>query len=100
LSDVEKDKGGETVFPLAKDEKAPTENCCDESACPNALRIHPKKGDAVLFYNLQEEGHHDGINVDHRTLHEACPVTEGEKWSAKYWVRNKRVNGKLYSGTW
>lgn len=58
LSDVE--KGGATVFPYLK------------------LRVEPKKGSAVFWYNLKHSGY-----ADPRTLHSGCPVLLGSKWVAK-----------------
>ena len=41
----------------------------------------PKKGSAVLFYNLLPDG-----NGDDLALHAALPCNEGEKWLANFWV--------------
>jgi len=60
------------------------------------LNIKPKKGGAAMFYSLVEDGHMDG-EVDPWSLHSGCDVLKGEKWIANQWIRNKRVNGKLYS---
>lgn len=43
----------------------------------------PKKCNAVLFYNLLEDGNGDSL-----ALHAALPVTAGEKWLANFWVRS------------
>lgn len=43
--------------------------------------MKPKKGSAVLFYNLLEDG-----NGDDLALHAALPVRSGEKWLANFWV--------------
>ncbi len=56
--------GGETVFPRAK------------------ISVTPKKGDAVLFYNILPTG-----EVDPLTLHGGALVLEGEKWIATKWIR-------------
>lgn len=48
---------------------------------PNIERaVFPKKGAAIIWYNLK----HDGEG-DTRTLHAACPVLVGSKWG-KYHV--------------
>lgn len=62
--------GGETSFP--------------KGANGQGFKIEPKKGSAVLFYNLLEDG-----NGDDLALHAALPVWEGEKWLANFWVSDK-----------
>ena len=46
------------------------------------FKVGPRKGAAVLFYNLLEDG-----NGDDLALHAALPVWKGEKWLANFWVR-------------
>lgn len=46
------------------------------------ISIHPKKGDAVFWYNL----HKDGIGHN-QTLHGGCPVLIGSKWMLNVWIR-------------
>ena len=48
---------------------------------PSCYNFKPKKGNAVLFYNLLEDG-----NGDDLALHAALPAIEGEKWLANFWV--------------
>jgi prolyl 4-hydroxylase len=68
LSDmVSEDAGGETSFP--------------KGANGEGFKVRPVKGNAVLFYNLLEDG-----NGDDLSLHAALPVREGEKWLANFWV--------------
>lgn len=43
-----------------------------------------KKGQALVFENVNEEG-----AVDERSVHEGMPVKIGEKWLASKWLRNK-----------
>ena len=59
--------GGETAFPKA--------------GTGGGIKVTPVKGDAVLFYNLLEDG-----NADDLSLHAALPVWRGEKWLANFWV--------------
>jgi prolyl 4-hydroxylase len=59
--------GGETAFPKADG--------------GHGIKVYPKKGTAVLFYSLLEDG-----NGDDLSLHQAMPVKKGEKWLANFWV--------------
>lgn len=63
------DEGGETVFPIAK------------------VSVKPKKGDAVMFYNVTPEG----VN-DVKSLHGGAPVLKGEKWIVTKWIREEAFN--------
>lgn len=56
--------GGETVFPDLN------------------LTISPNKGSAVFWYNLLNNG-----TKDYSTLHAACPVLLGTKWSTLSFVQ-------------
>jgi prolyl 4-hydroxylase len=106
LNDVE--EGGETVFPFVDTEGRPFQrrggdpNSLRESAlpcrCSDCLRIKPRKGSAILFYNLAEKGHMDGA-YDKWSLHAGCSPIKGPKFIANKWVRNKRVGGKLFGNT-
>ena len=60
----EPEEGGETIFPIAK------------------ISVTPKKGSAVLFYNVTE----DGVE-DEKSFHGGAPVIKGEKWIVTKWVR-------------
>jgi prolyl 4-hydroxylase len=46
------------------------------------LKIEPKEGLALIWYNVDESG-----RVDRSTLHESTPVKCGEKWIATMWLR-------------
>lgn len=68
LTDQESpDAGGETSFPKADGGMG--------------MKVIPKKGNAVLFYNLLEDG-----NGDDLALHAALPCVKGEKWLANFWI--------------
>ncbi len=58
------ESGGETIFPLAK------------------VSVRPKKGTAVLFYNVTVDG-----KDDPQSLHGGAPVIQGEKWIGVKWIR-------------
>lgn len=62
LHDTE--KGGETIFPRVN------------------ITVPPKKGDAVLFYNLKPDN-----ELEPLSLHGGAPVIKGEKWIATKWIR-------------
>lgn len=63
-------EGGETTFPRAV---TPTKH--------DGLTVKPKRGTAVLFYNLLPDG-----NMDDLSQHASKPVVQGEKWLANLWV--------------
>jgi prolyl 4-hydroxylase len=71
-------EGGETQFPRA-DGKPPT---FDLSSCTHGLRVHPRKGQAALFYDMQPNG-----KLDPYSLHGGCPVKQGVKWGGTLWLR-------------
>ncbi|KAK9905669.1 hypothetical protein WJX75_004361 [Coccomyxa subellipsoidea] len=74
LSDVV--EGGETVFPNST--MQPHVGDAAYSKCAQqGIAVKPVKGDAVLLYNLLENGRNDG-----ESLHQGCPVIRGEKWTA------------------
>jgi len=47
-------------------------------------RFSPRKGCAVLWYNMDREG-----GLDKKTLHAGEPVTSGEKWGMNIWLRER-----------
>jgi hypothetical protein len=62
--------GGETDFPAL------------------GLRHRGKKGDALMWRNVDAEG-----RPDRRTLHAGLPPTRGEKWLASLWIRERPPAG-------
>lgn len=61
------EKGGETIFPRA------------------SISVSPKKGDALLFYNVTSSG-----KIDPQSLHGGAPVLAGEKWLLTKWIRESK----------
>jgi prolyl 4-hydroxylase len=64
LNDVE--EGGETAFPGVK------------------LEVKPKKGSAILWYNVTPDG-----QLDSKSMHGGMPVKKGIKYVAVQWMREK-----------
>ena len=60
------EKGGSTYFPKVR------------------VNITPVKGNAILFYNVDDTG-----KVDLLSLHGGAPVLAGEKWIATRWLRER-----------
>jgi len=99
--------GGHTSFPMVTNPKLkdtelrknPKTYCS-----PEYFHVEAKAGRAVIFYDLDEKYHMDGV-VDPKTEHAGCP-TEGEeeKYIMNLWVRNKRVpvgnKWNLYDNNW
>ncbi|XP_008564032.1 PREDICTED: transmembrane prolyl 4-hydroxylase, partial [Galeopterus variegatus] len=87
--------GGETVFPVADnrtyDEMSliqddvdlrDTRRHCDKGN----LRIKPRQGTAVFWYNYLPDGQGWVGEVDDYSLHGGCLVTRGTKWIANNWI--------------
>lgn len=69
LTDQEDERaGGETAFPKG-------------GVDGNGIKVLPKEGSAVLFYDLLPDGNGDDLSV-----HASLPVLHGEKWLANFWV--------------
>ena len=51
------------------------------------LRIKPKSGKTILFYNMLPNG-----ELDPAALHGGCALKSGEKWAANQWVWNRPFN--------
>ncbi|GJP39780.1 hypothetical protein CLOM_g24124 [Closterium sp. NIES-68] len=88
LSDVE--EGGETVFPAAELTPAnihsPLPPDSQLSQCAKGmLAVKPKRGDALLFWNLKPD-----TTLDPKSLH----VIRGNKWSATKWIRVQPRHGQ------
>ncbi|KAJ9515740.1 hypothetical protein QJQ45_002624 [Haematococcus lacustris] len=73
------EEGGETVFPKLP---APGGSNPHLSDCArHALAVRPRKGDAILFHSVTFNG-----TFEERSMHGACPVLRGEKWSMTKWI--------------
>jgi hypothetical protein len=63
------------------------------------LQVKPKRGRAVVFYNLMHD-HESLANpivheaFDHKALHNGCDVLDetGVKWAANYWIWNRQYS--------
>jgi prolyl 4-hydroxylase len=81
LSEVE--EGGETALPLATaiDEQAQVLENPSACAAKQGIAVRPKKGDALLFFDLDIMG----SKGDRAALHASCPTLKGTKWTATKW---------------
>ena len=87
LNDVE--EGGSTIFPrgngqnqhMTRHDTEPwnLQHFCNQT---NTLKIKPKKGRAIFWYN-----HHTDLSWDQNTIHGACHVKQGIKYVAQRWIR-------------
>ena len=90
LSDV--DGGGETVFPAANGTTVPRgllgydEEAICRSSASNGLSVSPRRGSALLWYNVDQVGEEDAL-----AIHTGCRVRAGEKWSANHWLWTREI---------
>jgi prolyl 4-hydroxylase len=87
--------GGETIFPKAKkppDFDDPDAGAFRWSQCAQVggVPVRSVAGDAVLFWSLTE-----AYTLDPGSLHGACPVVAGEKWTAVKWMRVAKFDGNF-----
>ncbi|XP_061115201.1 transmembrane prolyl 4-hydroxylase-like [Conger conger] len=93
LNSVE--SGGETTFPVADnrtyEEKAliqngvsllDTQKSCDQGN----LRVKPKQGSAIFWYNHLSDGKGWVGELDEYSLHGDCVLAHGTKWVANNWI--------------
>jgi prolyl 4-hydroxylase len=73
-------EAGETCFPRRN---KPNGKCTD----PDAFKVRPKQGKAVLFFNLEP----DGVTVKDNAIHAGLPPSSGEKWMCNKWIRTGHV---------
>ncbi|KXZ48876.1 hypothetical protein GPECTOR_25g461 [Gonium pectorale] len=94
LSEVE--EGGETNLPLADPIDLSVQAIENPSPCAAkmGLSIKPRKGDALLFFDMDIQG----SKGDRKALHASCPTLKaratGMKWTATKWIHNKVYMGK------
>eukprot|EP00798_Chlamydomonas_sp_ICE-L_P022113 gene22112-29172_t len=69
------EEGGETV-PAPHGQNANFSDCAKYN-----LAVKPKKGDAILFHSMKP----GSGKLEDRSMHGACPVIKGEKWSMTKW---------------
>jgi hypothetical protein len=86
--------GGETVFPLTGPNKYESESDVLMSSCERGLKVRPRKGAALLWYNLLPLGNGHEARPDRMSLHGGCDVLEGEKWASNKWIYNRRWNDR------
>eukprot|EP00238_Polyblepharides_amylifera_P009017 CAMPEP_0196584050 /NCGR_PEP_ID=MMETSP1081-20130531/45581_1 /TAXON_ID=36882 /ORGANISM="Pyramimonas amylifera, Strain CCMP720" /LENGTH=429 /DNA_ID=CAMNT_0041905127 /DNA_START=247 /DNA_END=1536 /DNA_ORIENTATION=- len=84
------EQGGETVFPSAVRASDDLPDSSLSACAQRGKSVRPVKGDAVLFWDLHEDG-----KPDPHSLHGACPVIKGVKWSAPKWIRMGPFDGGL-----
>ncbi|AEE77452.1 putative prolyl 4-hydroxylase 6 [Arabidopsis thaliana] len=82
-------KGGETVFPNWKGKTPQLKDDSWSKCAKQGYAVKPRKGDALLFFNLHLNG-----TTDPNSLHGSCPVIEGEKWSATRWIHVRSFGKK------
>ncbi|KAK4754767.1 hypothetical protein SAY87_008524 [Trapa incisa] len=90
LSEVE--RGGETVFPNAEAASNQAKDDSWSDCAKKGYAVKPRKGDALLFFSL-----HPDATVDPSSLHQSCPVLDGEKWSATKWIHVRSFDKALSS---
>ncbi|KYO25058.1 transmembrane prolyl 4-hydroxylase [Alligator mississippiensis] len=87
--------GGETVFPIADnrtyEEMSLIQNDVDlrdtrKNCDKGNLRVKPRQGTAVFWYNYLSDGEGWVGELDEYALHGGCLVTQGTKWVANNWI--------------
>lgn len=95
-------QGGNTLFGLSGNPAgasvgnsaltAPRAGVEAEPYCnlPGLLAVTPRRGDAVVWWNLLPDG-----TCDELALHAGCPVVAGEKWTSTAWFHTEPFDGWL-----
>lgn len=94
----EPEAGGFTVFPRTDANNGYGANgVVDMSDCSRGIRVTPKRGAAILWYNLKATGNGHEAFLDVRSLHGGCDVERGEKFAANKWVYNRKQDAVDFS---
>ena len=93
---AEVEEGGETTVPLAVAIEG-AQPLANPSPCADrgGISVRPKKGDALLFFDMGL----DGSTEDLATLHASCPTLKGTKWTATKWIHPKIYGGQYDTAT-
>ena len=54
------------------------------------IPVKSVRGDAILFFSMTSDG-----ALDNGSLHGACPVVAGQKWTAVEWIRVAEFDGNF-----
>lgn len=80
--------GGETALPIAEPldwaRQVGDKGGRSECARNGTLAVFPRRGDALLFWDMLP----DGRTVCRRSLHASCPTLAGTKFTATKWIHN------------
>lgn len=96
---VDTEEGGETTFPNAKlpehfeavEENNPFASNVKRTDCAKrGIPVKSVRGDAILFFSMTSDG-----ALDNGSLHGACPVVAGQKWTAVKWIRVAEFDGNF-----
>eukprot|EP01062_Namystynia_karyoxenos_P050798 TRINITY_DN39664_c0_g1_i1.p1 TRINITY_DN39664_c0_g1~~TRINITY_DN39664_c0_g1_i1.p1 ORF type:complete len:513 (+),score=103.93 TRINITY_DN39664_c0_g1_i1:79-1539(+) len=74
------EEGGALALPRANGNPLPPNFL--KGACGQGLRVFPRRGGAILFYNMRPD-----LSLDPLAFHAGCDVERGVKWGATVWFR-------------
>jgi len=94
--------GGETVFPMSQQGTDPFRKgeTIDFAECKRGLAVKPRRGAAILWYNMKAPGVGHEAVVDEYSLHGGCDPVEGEKWASNKWVYNHQWSAREHTETY
>lgn len=94
----EPEAGGFTVFPRTDANNGyGAAGVVDMADCSRGIRVTPKRGAAILWYNLKATGNGHEAFLDARSLHGGCDVERGEKFAANKWIYNRKQDAVDFS---